>query len=124
MSNQSETTRYYAKTRFWQADEEFVCVPPFECAEKMKPTIAEVESHLLEILKKNNYRYWGKDGVSFKKSSLSLGEMTCEEVAEQLASPMGNQPVRGITFQISTKWEEVEEETFDPHYDRFRHEGL
>jgi hypothetical protein len=117
-------TRYYAKTRFWQGEEEFVCVPPLECGMKGKPTTEEVEKHLLEILKKNNYRYWGKDGVSFSKSSLSFGEMTYEEVATQLASPMSNLPVNGITYRISTKWEEVEEETFDAEYDKVRHESL
>jgi hypothetical protein len=114
-----ETPRFYAKTRFWQDGEEFVCVPPFECQKKMDPTHDEVLGHLLEILRHNDYVYWGKDGVSFKKSALKFGELSFKQVAAGLADPLSNQPVNGITYEISTRWEEVGE-VYNPE----KHQGL
>lgn len=102
-----DTPHYYAKTRFWQDGEEFVCVPPFVCRKKMEPTSDEVLEHLINILKHNDYAYWGKDGVRFSKSSLRFDGMTPVKVATLLCDPMSNQPVNGITFEISTRWEEI-----------------
>jgi len=115
---------FYAKTRFWQDGEEFVCVVPFACAVALKPTYEEVLLYLTGILKQSNFRFWGKDGVSFKKSSLKFGNATYEEVARQLVNPLNNKPVNGITFDISTRWEELEGGTLDMEYDKYKHQDL
>jgi hypothetical protein len=121
LTDWEETPKYYAKTRFWQNGEEFVCVPPFQCAEKFNPTTQDVWEHLLDILKHNDYSYWGKDGVKFNKSSLNFGDMEAKRVATLLANPMNNQPVNGITYEIATEWVPLPS---DGTYDRTRHQDL
>ncbi len=107
LTDLKETPEFYAKTRFWQNGEEFVCVPPFRCAERFSPTTQEVWEHLLEILQYNDYAYWGKDGVKFSKSSLDFGGMEAKRVATLLVNPMSNQPVNGITYEIATDWVQI-----------------
>ena len=104
LTDWEETPRFDATTRFWQNGEEFVCVQPFRCSERFSPTMQEVWEHLLEILKHNDYAYWGKDGVKFSKSSLDFGDMDAKRVATLLVDPLNNKPVNGITYEVSTEW--------------------
>jgi len=122
-------TSYYATTYFYQDDQEFRCAWDLT-ATKDNPTDEETISHLAAMLKENYPETWaldeddedededegedeGEDEDSLP-STLNLFGLSPNEFAREIVLNEESAAERfGLTWTISTRWEEVDPDNWE-----------
>jgi hypothetical protein len=112
-----EMTTFYATTRFFQNDQQFECTWDLNVT-KEDPSEKETITHLASILKENmdHEATWGleEDDSSCLPLAIDLHGLSPEEFARELV--MNTQEAEqnlGVTWEISTRWEEVDPDNWE-----------
>lgn len=112
-------TAYYASTYFYQNDQEFQ-VDWDLTATKDAPTEEETIAHLAAILEENWEETWGleddedEDEEDSLPSTLNLFGLTATRFARELVlNPEAAEERFGLTWTISTRWEEVDPDNWE-----------
>lgn len=108
-------TTFYATTRFYQNDQEFQCSWDLT-ATKQDPTAEETIQHLAAMLSENFPETWGfdEDEDEVTQTSLNLHGLSPKDFARQLVLNENESQQRfGVTWEISTRWEEVDPDNWE-----------
>jgi len=99
-------------TRFYQNDQEFQCSWDLN-ATKGSPSDEETIQHLAAMLSENFAETWNLDDDSYQ-STLNLHGLSPEDFARELVlNEVESQERFGVTWQISTKWDEVDPDNWE-----------
>jgi len=105
-------TTFYAATRFCQDGNEFKCTWDLS-ATKGCPTDDDTINHLTSILEENCEDTWGRDEDE-EVQELNLYGLSPEAFARELVlNEAKSAESFGTTWEISTKWVEVDAENWE-----------
>jgi len=109
-------TTYYATTRFYQNDQEFLCSWDLN-ATKDAPTDEETIQHLTKILTENDAETWNLDEDNEDENyplTLDLHGLSPKDFALELVlNEKESQDHLGVFWEISTKWDEVDPDNWE-----------
>jgi len=109
-------TTYYATTRFYQNDQEFLCSWDLN-ATKNAPTDEETIQHLAKILTENDAETWNLDEDNEDEDyplTLDLHGLSPKDFALELVlNEKESQDHLGVFWEISTKWDEVDPDNWE-----------